>query len=341
MRSTLLSSTGLRTSSSPSFKLSVFSAFLGFLFASLSAHAQYNWIEKPSTGGPSPRCCMGSAYSSVSNGIILFGGADSNIDYNDTYLWTNHWSHLSPATAPPIRSSPGLAFDSVHNQVVLFGGNNDETETNLNDTWTFDGTNWTQQIPQTSPPGRGFNVTGMVFDAATGNTVLFGGSGYPSVYFGDTWTWDGTNWTQQFPANSPSPRRAPLVYDPATGTVILFGGDDAAGVHYNDTWSWDGTNWTQLTPATSPGIRTQAEMAFQSQLNRVLLFSGSSGYDEVYDDTWTWDGTNWTQIHPATEPLNRYAAPMAYNPNTKQMLTFGGYGVTGTNPRSDTWVFAP
>jgi hypothetical protein len=30
----------------------------------------------------------------------------------------------------------------------------------------------------------------MAYDAATGNTVLFGGAG--RVLFADTWTWDGS-----------------------------------------------------------------------------------------------------------------------------------------------------
>src|SRR5438045_437701 len=68
---------------------------------------------------------------------------------------------------------------------------------------------WTQVFPATSPPPRG--AGGMAFDAARGNVVLFGGavrtSGQSSnSSYGDTWTWDGTNWTQRSPAASPSPR---------------------------------------------------------------------------------------------------------------------------------------
>src|SRR5437867_4343003 len=42
-----------------------------------------------------------------------------------------------------------------------------------------------------------------------GNIVLFGGVNTNfdcCLYYGDTWTWDGSAWTEQFPANSPSPR---------------------------------------------------------------------------------------------------------------------------------------
>src|ERR1700690_1136285 len=45
----------------------------------------------------------------------------------------------------------------------------------------------------------------MTYDAATGTVVLFGGLG-GKRYLGDTWTWDGTTWTQQHPAAHPVPR---------------------------------------------------------------------------------------------------------------------------------------
>ena len=39
--------------------------------------------------------------------------------------------------------------------LVLFGGTFGGTlSTNFNDTWVWDGTNWTQKSPITSPPGR-------------------------------------------------------------------------------------------------------------------------------------------------------------------------------------------
>ena len=46
-----------------------------------------------------------------------------------------------------------MAYDSAHGQVVLFGGQ-DANLNALNDTWVWDGTNWTQKFPQTIPPAR-------------------------------------------------------------------------------------------------------------------------------------------------------------------------------------------
>jgi hypothetical protein len=73
--------------------------------------------------------------------------------------------------------------------------------------------------------------------------VLFGGR-----RFGDTWTWDGTDWTKRTPAHSPYQRLdMGMAYD-AHGEVVLFGG--ACAKPCADTWTWDGTDWTQHPAGT-------------------------------------------------------------------------------------------
>src|SRR5207253_721251 len=92
----------------------------------------------------------------------------------------------------------------------------------LGGTWTWDGSNWTQQAPATSPPAR--DNAALVADPGTGQVVLFGGrdtSGFRSI--GDTWTWDGSNWTQRTPTTSPPARQAATIAaDRVSGRVLLF-----------------------------------------------------------------------------------------------------------------------
>ena len=61
--------------------------------------------------------------------------------------------------------------------------------------------------------------------------VLFGGNDGTSN-LNDTWVWDGSNWIQQFPATSPSPRMwMSMTYDESRRQLVLFGGFG----WYNDT----------------------------------------------------------------------------------------------------------
>src|SRR2546422_7133759 len=101
---------------------------------------------------------------------------------------------------------------------------------------------------------------GMAYDAARGQVVLFGGCCAGDL-LGDTWTWDGIDWTQRTPAHAPSARFATMAYDAARGQVVLFGGL-YNGTSFDDTWTWDGTDWTQRTPAHAPSARCCMGMAY-------------------------------------------------------------------------------
>ncbi len=131
-----------------------------------------------------------------------------------------------------------MAYDAERQQVVVFGGS-PEPGTALADTWTWDGTNWTQESPSTNPSPR-YN-SNMAYDAAQQQILLFGGLGFvggsATNFLADTWVWNGTNWTQEFPTTLPPPARAVhgMTYDSAHAQVVLFGGSTATTL-FGDTW---------------------------------------------------------------------------------------------------------
>ena len=321
--------------------------FVGFLAGFGNVEAQ-NWFQASTPPG---RCCMGIAYdvpaqstTSTLFGTLLFGGFDFGQVFGDTWiLREGGWFQLNPVSSPSPRGGPGMAYDAATGTVVLFGGslNGDfggiSGGVDYDDTWIWDGKTWTNVSPAVSPPGRRFDTQGMAYDARTGTVVLFGGITANQTVLGDTWTWNGRTrtWTEHFPANSPSPRRAPIAYDAATGTVVLFSGDNGATAIDAATWVWNGTNWHQLSPLTSPTPRAMASMAYDASLHKVVLFGGNFGIN--FNETWTWNGTTWT-LSPATGPCGRFAAGLAYDPIAQGEVLFGGAGCFGA--QNDTWVFA-
>ena len=193
---------------------------------------------------------------------------------------------------------------------------------------------WTKLSPATSPPAR-YDAS-MAYDQGTGQLVLFGGyhGVRGSLYFGDTWTWNGSTWTKLSPAASPPPREgAAMAYDNATGQLVLFGGRA-----YNvrpGTFTWNCSNWTKLLPVTNPQPRLDASMAYDAATGQLVLFGGCGETDCPLGDTWTWNGSNWTELSPATSAPARFYASMAYDNATHQLLLFGG--VTGGAAGADTW----
>src|SRR5262249_8435506 len=154
----------------------------------------------------------------------------------------------------------GFAYDSLRKRLVIFGGS-EYSRALRNDTWEWSGSEWKQSFPAHSPPARGY--CSLVFRSATGRTLLFGGvrTAAPTLqWFADTWEWDGTDWTQLFPPNSPPPRsETALAYDEGRDRVVLFGGSPNGA---QETWEWDGQTWVQLFPVHSPPARWNCAMVY-------------------------------------------------------------------------------
>ena len=94
-----------------------------------------------------------------------------------------------------------MTYDPVSGKIIAFGGFDGTGY--LNDTWSFDGTSWTQIATQSAPPARA--AAQMTYDSVAQKIVLFGGFDGTN-YLGDTWLWDGSTlqWTQATPNHQPS-----------------------------------------------------------------------------------------------------------------------------------------
>jgi uncharacterized protein (TIGR03437 family) len=257
---------------------------------------------------------------------------------------SGNWTQQSPKASPPARDFPGMAYDSGHSQVVMFGGHAVSAsfaQTYFNDTWVWDGSNWTQKSPLSSPSPR-YGET-VAYDAVHGQVVLFGGQDANFNILGDTWVWDGSNWTEKSPPTSPPARTGhAMAYDAAHGQVVVFGGGNAVTA-FADTWVWDGSNWTQKSPQTSPTETGGAVMVYDGAHNNVVLFGGDDANGNALNTTWIWDGVNWTQKMLATTPPGRVNFAMAYDAAHDQVVMFGGLFNTastfGEQIFDDTWLW--
>jgi hypothetical protein len=200
-----------------------------------------SWIQLYPSASPGRLEQASSTYDAATQSVVLFGSGGAQLATPQTWLWSGTtWLRGSSVNSPSIRVQAAMAYDAARRLVALFGGYAGGPGGGPNDTWTWDGNQWQQRRPQTSPPGgSGFAA----YDAVRQQVVLF--------VEGQTWTWDGTNWTQQHPAVSPCRRLfASMTYDAAIGRVVLFGGKSsyvAAGslneAVNSELWSWDGSNW--------------------------------------------------------------------------------------------------
>jgi hypothetical protein len=88
------------------------------------------------------------AYDPLRRQAVLFGGHQTFIWLlRDTWIWDGtSWKRLHPSDAPSAREGQAMAWQEATDQIVLFGGRDYPANTvrYWNDTWTWDGSTWTE-----------------------------------------------------------------------------------------------------------------------------------------------------------------------------------------------------
>ena len=227
----------------------------------------------------------------------------------------------SATVRPPVpRLGRAAVSADLGGGVLVFGGSTTGGGTLLNpqsvltdQTWTWNGS-WSQRHPGTAPSARA--GAAMVADPAQGDVLLFGGSQYvpgtnaPAVQLTDTWTWDGSTWTQRHPRHHPGTTDLSrmVAYDVATRQVVLLDNDSA-------TWTWDGADWTEHRVSSGPQVAGAGMMAWDPVTRTVLLANvdalprppdngqccNTGGNLPTVERTWSWNGSTWVRLHAAAE----------------------------------------
>lgn len=295
-----------------------------------------NWTLE-TTNGPLPRQGPAMAFDSARGRIVLSGGNDHSLgDFGDTWEWDGQaWRQR--IAVPLSRKGAAMAYDRAHANSVMFGGNYGVNSL-IADTWIWNGDQWTEQSPSSSPSPR-FDHR-MVYDEDRREALLFGGfqttTGNPS---GETWVWDGGDWSLRS-TEGPAPRGLHcLSYDAQRHVAVLFGGasDPSGTTLYGDTWEWDGAGWTLLA-MDGPSARSSGAMTYDPVAGVTLLHGGGTG-NAMYE-TWTWNGESWVQ-RVVSGPGIASPGSVTFDAARGFPLLFFGFGTAMSTLwewRDDAWV---
>ncbi|HEX5053340.1 MAG TPA: kelch repeat-containing protein [Planctomycetota bacterium] len=188
-----------------------------------------DWTQMNPATSPPPRWAHCMAFHPLRGTTLLFGGYSGG-NVNDLWEWNGvDWAPIVTASSPSPRRATDMAFDTVTGNMLLFSG-----YLQTNDTFLFDGTNWVQQFPATSPPAR-YDHT-METDLARNRVVLYG-----NLNAADTWEWNGATWIDRTSLPMPAPRvDTYLAYDWVREEMTMFGSSPTP-----ETW-----RYAPVTPAT-------------------------------------------------------------------------------------------
>ena len=146
----------------------------------------------------------------------------------------------------------------------------------------------------------------MGFDAASSRLLLFGGrtraGGLVSV-LGDTWSWDGSSWSQ---VSAPALRDAEPVgmARDARDQQLLLVTRRPIGPGPFQTWTWTGSAWRLAVPF-APSIRLVASDPASGSVLALAIDLQTGGWA-----TWLWNGRTWIVHQPAAPPFVEEFSPV-------------------------------
>lgn len=311
-----------------------------FVAAALAVSpAVAQWVQQAPANHPTARRSSAMTFVPQNGGLVLFGGVSPALS-NQTWRYDGaDWTQLSPALSPSARFGAELVYDLNRGVAVLYGGlaSPISIPPPNNDTWEWDGTNWSPVTTATNPGPR--YLYGACFDVLRGKTVIYGGSSSQLLgsQTNQTWEFDGTNWTQVMTTSNPGPLERPaMCFHLGLGKAVLFGGASGAGVS-DKTWIYDGVagTWTQAASiGAQPSARNAARMVYDEVHDLCVLYGGQD-INGPMSDTWAFDGVVWRQTNASVPTVRDHA--MAFLPTNSQTVSFGGF-VAAPNTLSDqTW----
>jgi len=326
------------------------STYYGDLWA-LSLEGVPTWTQLTPTGTPpSARGVHSAIYDPVRDRMLIFGGSDGTVLYDDVWALslagTPAWTRLTPTGTPPsARDAHSAIYDPVRDRMVLFGGSSGWY---LNDVWALSlaGTPaWTQLTPTGTPPVTRWGHSA-IYDPLRDRMVVFGGYVMGGQEVNDVWALSlaGTPaWTQLTPTGTPPSGRCDhtAIYDPVRDRMVVFAG---VNPFLNDVWalSLAGTPaWTQLTPAGTPAsVRSSHSAIYDPVRDRMVVFAGIGETFSAVDDVWALslaDTPRWTLLTP---PIARYCHSAIYDPVRDHMVVFAGIYKSSPYYLDDVWTLS-
>lgn len=254
----------------------------------------------PGTTGPSARYDAKMAYDAGTGLIMLFGGdgpiSGASDRLNDTWLLAgNAWILANPSNSPAARSLFTMTARSApYNDVIMVGGQN-SSGVRQNDTWQWDGSDWTQITPINSTVPVTFGGgNDSVYDSVRQCVVIINGTGtgiLPSNLTGaGGWTSEYDCVTNEWRAygNNLTSQSAD---DPIIGNLQRF----AVAFLNGKTYAWGGQNAATLGDAAIPFVREYQANPVASAVSYGAGCNGSTGNPlTLTADNGPWAGRTWS-----------------------------------------------
>jgi galactose oxidase-like protein len=267
--------------------------------------------------------------------MLLVNCVEDASKENPSVIWGwngTGWQRVTEG-GPLRRILGGVSYDEKRNVLVLYGGRPIALGKCNQETWEWDGESWTQK--EVTPPTACDHVK-MVYDVASGESVLFSGLDPAEKLVNETWSWNGAEWKQLSKEGPESRGHFGFVYDPSHEQILLYGG--YARTVTDEFWVWKDGKWKEIN-FSGPGNLSHFGMTYDTDANALYIFGGAtstSTFSSLTNKTWVLQDGKWKELNPVSAPSERGGPAMAYDPLRKRIVLYGGFDASRKN-LGDTW----
>lgn len=295
-----------------------------------------SWVQRFPQTVPTERWGHAMAFCPKSGRVVMFGGVYRFVPSRGTWEWDGrNWILRSPATTPRLRTRHGMAIDPGNGNVLLHGGDLFTTIGRENqETWSWDGRNWTLLSPKTVPPKRRWPY--LAPDLVHRRVVMLGRRGIDLSPL-QTWVYSNGDWRLAVRPTAPVEMEG-AAYDAARDQVVVVGPSvPQSRTAPLETLVMEDERFVRLRPATQPPMRRDFAMLYHPRLRRVLLYGGGDEFGPPpygrFNDLWAWDGTTWREIKSSTAPRPEIRPRLVYDSRRDKVVLFSRWG--------ETWEWDP
>jgi hypothetical protein len=262
-------------------------------------------------------------------GLLGYDGADGypiflSSAQSPTTTWkfeNGTWSFIATTNSPDPQTVKrgGMTYDAADQWLVLFYSTQTCNGCGVDQSfWRYRSGNWTNITTTATPPtvnpstgSAGTEV--MVYDAADGYLMLFGGPAWGDGN-GSTWKFAAGAWSR-ICANCSiwggSTSTQSTAYDARDSEVVTFGSVDYRSGRdrgQNATWTYAAGVWTELTLARNPPEGYFPQLTYDAADGYVLLLT---------------DGQTWQFGGP---PIAEYPVRLSFQPAGPEAILLDGIG---------------
>jgi hypothetical protein len=154
-----------------------------------------DWYQVVTAHTPSGRSDMLAAYDEGRNRMVMHGGYNDVSQFlGDTWEYDGvDWTQVATTSSAGPLADAAITYDRGLGRIVMFGGKPSWFLPQTNQTFLFDGTNWTDITASVGAGPSGRWGPRAVYDERRGRCVVFGGIDNFNQFPGDTWELVTTN----------------------------------------------------------------------------------------------------------------------------------------------------